>query len=216
MTIWNRTDCCGYCLRDYWLFISDKPFKSSDTASDLKGRPGTWSQQNSAPNPKGTVVTEGVRGRYVRIQLPGNTQTIKDCFLSLAEVEVFRSNQSPGTVKPLDFTAVPDLKINRFNTNHANYLLLDFVTSAPVAVQYLFFDNPRLKYYLNGKRVIPVEKDGSRIINVKAGHNTVEIQYRHWSLVIFWIFYTLYALLFLWALIPGRFLGDIWRKPHKS
>jgi hypothetical protein len=212
VTIWNRTDCCGYCLGDYWVFISDKPFKDSDTAADLKRRPGTWSQQNFAPNPKGVIETEGVRGRYVRIQLPGDATTPKDCFLSLAEVQVFRLNQSLSEVKPLEAMVPLELKINSFQTNHANYLSLDFFTSAPVAVQYLFFDNPRLTYYLNGKRINPIEKEGSRFIHVEAGHNTVEIKYVHWTLVMFLVFYALYAVLYLWVIIPGKFLDGIWHK----
>lgn len=212
VTIWNRTDCCGYCLRDYWLFISDKPFKASDTASDLRERPGTWSQQNFAPNPKGTVVTEGASGRYIRVQLPGNTQTIKDCFLSLAEVEVFRSSPSPAAVSTPESMTTSNLKINKFTTNQANYLHLNFEASTPTTVQYLFWDNPRLRYHLNGKRVSPVEKDGLRVIEVPAGQNTLEIRYRHWPLNIFWLFYALYALLFAWVLIPTKFQASIWRK----
>jgi hypothetical protein len=29
--IWNRTDCCGSRLKDYWVFVSDTPFLPTDT-----------------------------------------------------------------------------------------------------------------------------------------------------------------------------------------
>jgi fibronectin-binding autotransporter adhesin len=33
--IWNRTDCCSGRLRDYYVFVSDVPFKASDTIDTL-------------------------------------------------------------------------------------------------------------------------------------------------------------------------------------
>lgn len=212
VTIWNRTDCCGYCLRDYWLFISDKPFKASDTASDLRVRTRTWSQQNFAPNPKGTIRTGGVRGRYVRVQLPGDTQTLKECFLSLAEVEVFRSDKPQVTASAPPSRSTSDLQVKKFDTDNASYLRLDLESSAPATIQYLFWDNPRLKYYLNGKRATVVEQDGLRTVLVASGYNTLEIRYRHWPLTVFWVLYTMYALVFLWALMPIGILAGIWRK----
>jgi hypothetical protein len=200
VSVWNRTDCCGERLHDYWLFISETPFLSSDTAAILRKRPSVWSQINPTPNPKSVIKTHHAKGRYVRIQFSG-AQPIEDSFLSIAEVEVFRSNQSVGAnPSQVSFTAT-DLKVNQFNNNFANYMSIDFETPAPATVQYLFWDNPRLKYYLNGNRVNLTEKDGQLGIDVPAGHNTFEIKYRHWALSVFWIFYTLYALFFFWALI---------------
>ena len=206
--IWNRTDCCGERLRDYWVFISEAPFLASDTASVLQVRPATWGQVNLTPNPKSTIKTHGVRGRYIRVQL-GGAQPIEEGFLHLAEVEVFRSTQSLDTAFTPDSRKVSDLKIKKFTTNHANYLRLDFEASAPTTIQYLFWENPRLNYYLNGNRVNLLEKDGLRGIEVPAGHNVLEIKYRHWPLIIFWIFYTIFALVLLWVLIPTRFRSSV-------
>lgn len=212
VTIWNRTDCCGYCLRDYWLFISDKPFKASDIASDLRVRTDTWSQQNFAPNPKGTIMTGGVRGRYVRVQLPGNTQTLKECFLSLAEVEIFRSNKPQVMASATSSGSASDLKVKKFDTNNASFLYLDLESSAPVTVQYLFWDNPRLKYYLNGKRTTIEKRNGLNFIEVPAGHNTLEIRYKHWPLIAFLTLYIIYALMFMWVMTPASFRAAVWRK----
>jgi hypothetical protein len=83
VVIFNRTDCCGERLNDYWVFISDTPFLSTETLSDILARSGTWkSHQSTAPNPSSTISLAGVRGRYVRVQLSGSD------YLHLAEVQV--------------------------------------------------------------------------------------------------------------------------------
>jgi hypothetical protein len=84
VVIWNRTDCCISRLSDYWVFVSDTPFRPSDTPATLQKRAGTWkSHQTSAPNPSTTIAVSAVKGRYVRVQLTGTD------YLSLAEVQVF-------------------------------------------------------------------------------------------------------------------------------
>ena len=203
MNIWNRTDCCGERLHDYWIFISKTPFLASDTSAMLRARPAIWSQINATPNPKSKIKTRGVQGRYVRIQLDG-TQPIEESFLSLAEVEVFRSSKSQVAASAPSFSAESAIKVNEFDTNFASYLRLDFETTAPATIQYLFWDNPRLKYYLNGERVNFTDKDGVRGINVTVGRNIVEIKYKHWPLTIFWAFYSMYALVLLFILISDK------------
>jgi hypothetical protein len=90
VVVWNRTDCCGTRLNDYWVFISDTPFLATDTPATLQGRAGTFSShQMSLPNPS-TTITAGAQGRYVRIQLTGAN------FLSLAEVQVFGTGGAPA------------------------------------------------------------------------------------------------------------------------
>jgi len=109
---------------------------------------------------------------------------------------------SHGSVSHSGKKETASLKVNEFSSNNANYLHLDFDASLPVTLQYLFFDNPRLSYYLNGERISLTDKNGVQGINTPAGHNTFEIIYRHWALNVFWLFYSLYALLFLWVLLP--------------
>jgi hypothetical protein len=83
IAIWNRTDCCGDRLGDYWVFVSDTPFAATDTPATLQSRAGTWnSHQTVAPNPSTTIAAGGAQGRYVRVQLSGTD------YLSLAEVQV--------------------------------------------------------------------------------------------------------------------------------
>ena len=88
--IWNRTDCCENRLEDYWVFASETPFTSSDTAVTLRKRAGTWNNhQFFWPSPATGIRADGVRARYVRVQLsaPG--------ILSMAEVEVFGREAAP-------------------------------------------------------------------------------------------------------------------------
>ena len=83
IVVWNRTDCCGSRLNDYWVFVSDTPFLPTDTPATLQVRAGTFgSHQMAAPNPS-TTIAAGTQGRYVRVQLTGAN------YLSLAEVQVF-------------------------------------------------------------------------------------------------------------------------------
>ncbi|MHB8914793.1 MAG: galactose-binding domain-containing protein [Thiobacillus sp.] len=201
--IWNRTDCCGERLRDYWLFISEQPFLAGDTAAVLRSRPSVWGQVNLTPNPKSTIETSGVQGRYIRVQLNGD-RAIDESFLSLAEVEVFRSDFSSAATGGSASPTGASVKVKEFITNNASYLRLSLETSSPVTVQYLFWSNPRLKYYLNGNRVDFTERDGRYGIDIPAGLNTIEIKYTHWPLRLFWVIYALYALVFFWALISGQ------------
>jgi hypothetical protein len=63
VTIWNRTDCCASRLSDYWLFISNTPFLSTDTPATLQNRAGVFaSHQTSTPNPS-AMIAAGVQGR---------------------------------------------------------------------------------------------------------------------------------------------------------
>jgi len=83
IVIWNRTDCCGSQLSNYWVFVSDTPFLDSDTPATLRSRAGTFALlQTAAPNPSANLAVN-THGRYVRVQLG-----VQD-YLSLAEVQIF-------------------------------------------------------------------------------------------------------------------------------
>ena len=91
VVVWNRTDCCASRLSDYWVFVSNTPFLTTDTPATLQNRAGTFSShQTNAPNPSTTIsVTAGTQGRYVRVQLSSPN------YLSLAEVQVMGSSGGP-------------------------------------------------------------------------------------------------------------------------
>jgi hypothetical protein len=83
ITIWNRSDCCGTRLNDYWVFVSDTPFLATDTPATLQSRAGTWSSHQTTPPGPSVTIPAATQGRYVRVQLSGAN------YLSLAEVQVF-------------------------------------------------------------------------------------------------------------------------------
>jgi hypothetical protein len=108
IVIWNRTDCCGSRLNNYWVFVSDTPFLPTDTPTSLN-RAGTFSiYQTSAPNPSTIIAAAGAHGRYVRVQIemarvfpppgplpnPLPAVTFGTNILSLAEVQVFGTGSS--------------------------------------------------------------------------------------------------------------------------
>jgi hypothetical protein len=64
VVVWNRTDCCKDRLADYWVFVSDVPFKPSDTPAALQSRATTWSiHQTAFPDPFSSI-SVGARGRH--------------------------------------------------------------------------------------------------------------------------------------------------------
>jgi hypothetical protein len=202
VVIWNRTDCCGYRLRDYWVFISDEPFLPSDTAEKLRARAATWSRVNQTPNPQRKIKTPNVRGRYVRVQF-GGTQPAEESFLSVAELQVFRAD--PAQQKPAPALAGQAVDVKQFKSNFANRVEIEFESKEATAVQYLLWDNPRFKTYLNGDRATIVTKGaGARFIKVPAGVNKIELVYWHWQLTVFWLFYTAFGLALALALLPLR------------
>ena len=81
VNVWNRTDCCGEALTNFYVFVSDNPFTANDVAStQAQAGVSTYfvAGQGSTPSMIGVNRT----GRYVRVQL-GNVER-----LSVAEVQV--------------------------------------------------------------------------------------------------------------------------------
>jgi NedA-like, galactose-binding domain/PA14 domain len=81
VTLWNRTDCCGDRLSNFYVLVSDNPFSSTDLTTTIN-QAGVSSYYTAGP--AGITKEIGVNrsGRYVRVQLAG------DNYLHLAEVEV--------------------------------------------------------------------------------------------------------------------------------
>lgn len=84
--IFNRTDCCGERLSDFYVFYSDQPF-SGTTVDETKSQTGVSFIHH--PSAAGKIKHFDIDGsaRYIRIQLNS-----KDESLALAEVEVYSTN----------------------------------------------------------------------------------------------------------------------------
>ncbi|MGC4232668.1 MAG: DUF1735 domain-containing protein [Niabella sp.] len=81
--IYNRTDCCGNRLSNYYIFVSDTPFESESVAGTL-AQPGVSAFFQAAQAGSPTTIPIGKPGRYVRVQLSQGTLP-----LAIAELEVY-------------------------------------------------------------------------------------------------------------------------------
>lgn len=83
--LWNRTDCCGERLSNFYVLVSPHPFRGSDLQSALNDG-SIWHYHHAGVAGRETTIPVNGSGRYVRIQLAGQN------WLSLAEVEVMGSD----------------------------------------------------------------------------------------------------------------------------
>src|SRR6266511_3878208 len=90
--LWNRTDCCGERLSNFYVLVSDNPFSSTDLTMTIN-QAGVSSYYTAGPAGLLTEIGVGRSGRYVRVQLAG------DNYLSLAEVEVLAGTASGEGIK---------------------------------------------------------------------------------------------------------------------
>ena len=90
INIWNRTDCCADILKDYYVFVSDQPF-SSTNLNQTQNQTGVQSFYESGQAQTPTSISMDITGRYVRVQLQGQG------FMALAEVQVMGCAQGSGT-----------------------------------------------------------------------------------------------------------------------
>jgi alpha-L-fucosidase 2 len=85
INIWNRTDCCGERLSNFYVFVSREPFNSTVPAT-VSANPAVWKYYYNGRAGIKTNIKVNTCGQYVRIQIPGNAT------LSLAEVEVLTAS----------------------------------------------------------------------------------------------------------------------------
>ena len=105
--LWNRTDCCSTRLSNFYVFVSDAPFTSTNLNATL-AQPGVSAYYTAGAAGQLVVKSINRTGRYVRVQLTGTD------YLQLAEVAVLgRSipecttasqcdDGNPGTVDTCD------------------------------------------------------------------------------------------------------------------
>jgi RHS repeat-associated protein len=81
ITVWGRTDCCWEMAQNFYVFVSDNPFTSTDLNTTLN-QPGVTNYYYG-PYANPGVIAVNRTGRYVRVQLAG-TQ-----YLVMGEVQVW-------------------------------------------------------------------------------------------------------------------------------
>jgi uncharacterized delta-60 repeat protein len=80
--LWNRSDCCTERLSNFYVFVSDAPFTSTDVQTTLN-QPGVSGYYTAGEGGAPSTIVVNRTGRYVRVQLAGSS------YLSLAEVKVW-------------------------------------------------------------------------------------------------------------------------------
>jgi RHS repeat-associated protein len=87
ITVWGRTDCCPAMTSDYYVFVSDTPFTSTDLSTTLSqsGVSNYYHSGFSGPTSSSGATSVNINrtGRYLRVQLTGTNS------LALAEVQVW-------------------------------------------------------------------------------------------------------------------------------
>jgi YVTN family beta-propeller protein len=93
LVLWNRTDCCGDRLANFYVFISATDM-TGRTLSSLINDAAIWKYQYSGQAGASLSIPASTSGRYVRVQLTSST------YLQLAEVQVFGEAPSGGSNHP--------------------------------------------------------------------------------------------------------------------
>lgn len=95
--VFGRTGCCRNASDDYYVFIADDAGIPGTTVNEALGAPNVqnWFENDDAQNGQTTVVN--TTGRYVRIQINENNQSIQ-----LAEVEIILTSGATYVVDPGD------------------------------------------------------------------------------------------------------------------
>ncbi len=87
--IWNRDDCCENIFSNYYVFVSNNPFTSSNLNATLS-QSGITSYFHTEEAARPTIETVNQTGRYIRIQLTGTS------FLAVTEVKVLGCENTGG------------------------------------------------------------------------------------------------------------------------
>ena len=130
ITLWNRTDCCSWRLRNVRIMLSTTPFTPTTTASGLQNARNISVWEDRAPNDTNGITEipfnpNGIHARYILIQKTGPSYNYSN-YLSLAEVQVDANDLLE--VKDMNFTIIKDTSVS-FALTATNP---DNVTSYPI------------------------------------------------------------------------------------
>lgn len=189
--IWNRTDCCGDRLGDYWVFVSDSPFSPSDTPASLSTRPDVVANhQQNAPYPVVTLFAQGARTEEASLPAAFDNGYVR---------------------------AFGEGAVTKFSTDGASSMVLDVDAKGPVKIEYLFWPNERLKFYVEGTAVPAKIEQGLQTLSLGPGRHRVQIQYVNWPLRLFLVMYCCYGMAMVFAIIwPLRSLTQRFRSLSRA
>ncbi len=104
IAIWNRTDSNTDQLADVSVFISNAPI-ADGTIDQIRARAGITEIRRNGVQGRLISITDDLRGRYIRIQMPANA-------LQLAEVEVLGQRSAVLDCSVTQFNGVPTITWN--------------------------------------------------------------------------------------------------------
>lgn len=116
VSLHNRTDCCSDRLSNYYVFVSENPFTSTDPIQ-LSEQDDNWHQFRDYWSTDESLIAVNTSGRYVRIQLTESNA------LSLAEVQVWTSESG------LQYQTIDFPPIGKHSANEAPFPLGATATS---------------------------------------------------------------------------------------
>ena len=124
--LWNRTNnCCLHRLSNFYVFLSDTPFTSTDIEETLND-PNVWSFHHAGTVEEFLKVAVNAAGRYIRVQLEGTG------VLSLAEVVVYGQSggdlSAPSTPPPSNFSNDPSVTAQYSGVSNAMWNEIESVS----------------------------------------------------------------------------------------
>jgi len=124
--LWNRTNnCCLHRLSNFYVFLSDIPFTSTDIEETLND-PNVWSFHHEGTVEEFLKVAVNAAGRYIRVQLGGTG------VLSLAEVVVYGQSggnlSAPSTPPPSNFSNDPSVTAQYSGVSNAMWNEIESVS----------------------------------------------------------------------------------------
>jgi RHS repeat-associated protein len=90
--VWGRTDCCPEMSSDFYVFVSDNPFTSTDLNTTIN-QSGVSNYYTSGASNNPTTVAVNRSGRYIRVQFAYNS------YLVLAEVQAWGQQSATTDVE---------------------------------------------------------------------------------------------------------------------
>ena len=156
INVWNRTDCCADILKDYYVFVSDEPFNSTNFF-ETQNQAGIQSFYHPTQAQTPTSFSMDISGRYVRVQLQGQG------FMALAEVEIFGCAQGSGTgsgselAQTISFNPIS----NKLTTD--NPFPINAIASSGLPVSFEVISGPA--FLQNGNIVTLIGNEGTVTIN---------------------------------------------------
>jgi hypothetical protein len=98
------------------------------------------------------------------------------------------------------FSKDKNLKIDKFESNNSSKTSFNISCEKSAKIVYQFWYSDLLKFYIDGKKVIPFKNNGIAELKLKKGNHRVEIEYKNNLLKIFLFLYCIYILLVLLSL----------------